>query len=32
MTDDKVATLINNLTIAKLEERDQQEVAGYREE
>lgn len=29
MTDDEVATLISNLTIAKLEERDQQEVAGY---
>jgi Fic family protein len=29
MTDDEVASLIQNLTIAKLEERDQQEVAGY---
>jgi len=29
MTDDEVETLIRNLEIAKLEERDQQEVAGY---
>ncbi len=29
MTDDEVAVLINNLSISKLEERDQQEVAGY---
>lgn len=29
MTDDEVAELIKNLTIEKLEERDQQEVAGY---
>lgn len=29
MTDAEVETLINNLSIAKLEERDQQEVAGY---
>lgn len=29
MTDDEVEALIKNLTIAKLEERDQQEVAGY---
>src|SRR5215212_844276 len=29
MTDDEVATLIQNLTITNLEERDQQEVAGY---
>ena len=29
MTDDEVENLINNLSISKLEERDQQEVAGY---
>ena len=29
MTDDEVEVLINNLDISKLEERDQQEVAGY---
>ena len=29
MTDDEVQVLINNLAISKLEERDQQEVAGY---
>jgi len=29
MTDDEVEALIRNLEIAKLEERDQQEVAGY---
>ena len=29
MTDDEVLVLINNLAISKLEERDQQEVAGY---
>ena len=29
MTDDEVKVLINNLAISKLEERDQQEVAGY---
>ena len=29
MTDDEVAVLINNLSISKLAERDQQEVAGY---
>jgi len=29
MTDDEVAVLINNLNIGKLEERDEQEVAGY---
>jgi Fic family protein len=29
MTDDEVKTLINNLQIEKLQERDQQEVAGY---
>ena len=29
MTDDEVSVLINNLSISKLEERDQQEVAGY---
>ena len=29
MTDDEVAVLINNLSISKLKERDQQEVAGY---
>src|ERR1700693_2317057 len=29
MTDDEVGLLIKNLEIAKLEERDQQEVAGY---
>src|SRR5271156_2298879 len=29
MTDDEVRVLINNLSISKLEERDQQEVAGY---
>ncbi|MBL7757676.1 MAG: Fic family protein [Chitinophagaceae bacterium] len=29
MTDDEVAALIRNLEISKLEERDQQEVAGY---
>ena len=29
MTDDEVEVLINNLGISKLEERDQQEVAGY---
>jgi hypothetical protein len=29
MTDDEVEVLINNLAISKLEERDQQEVAGY---
>lgn len=31
MTDDEVERLINNLAIAKLEERDAQEVAGYYE-
>ena len=31
MTDDEVEVLIKNLTISKLEERDQQEVAGYYE-
>ena len=29
MTDDEVEVLIKNLSISKLEERDQQEVAGY---
>lgn len=29
MTDDEVGVLISNLEISKLEERDQQEVAGY---
>ncbi len=29
MTDDEVEVLINNLEVSKLEERDQQEVAGY---
>jgi Fic family protein len=29
MTDDEVETLLKNLSISKLEERDQQEVAGY---
>jgi Fic family protein len=29
MTDDEVEVLINNLDVSKLEERDQQEVAGY---
>ena len=29
MTDDEVSVLINNLSTSKLEERDQQEVAGY---
>lgn len=29
MTDDEVAVLISNLAVSKLEERDQQEVAGY---
>ncbi len=29
MTDDEVQVLINNLAVSKLEERDQQEVAGY---
>lgn len=29
MTNDEVQVLINNLAISKLEERDQQEVAGY---
>jgi Fic family protein len=29
MTDDEVEVLISNLAISKLEERDQQEVAGY---
>jgi Fic family protein len=31
MTDDEVERLIKNLTVAKLEERDAQEVAGYYE-
>jgi Fic family protein len=31
MTDDEVETLIKNLAVAKLEERDAQEVAGYYE-
>ena len=31
MTDDEVEVLIKNLSISKLEERDQQEVAGYYE-
>ncbi|NBX87399.1 MAG: Fic family protein, partial [Bacteroidetes bacterium] len=29
MTDDEVAVLIGNLDVSKLEERDEQEVAGY---
>jgi Fic family protein len=29
MTDDEVRVLINNLAVSKLEDRDQQEVAGY---
>ncbi|HLA58089.1 MAG TPA: hypothetical protein VK622_04995, partial [Puia sp.] len=29
MTDDEVETLIDNLQVEKLQERDQQEVAGY---
>jgi Fic family protein len=29
MTDDEVAVLIRNLSVSKLEDRDQQEVAGY---
>ena len=29
MTDDEVETLIKNLEVAKLEERDAQKVAGY---